>query len=170
MTYIGLTTTTLRRRMAAHRNHGGINTHFTETHDRKPLVTELLANTTIRHREQQKYRLYIAEAISILNHYPVLNTQTEYDFILPSARRRTVTTRRNEPEGENEPNVTGHSETPASEPTGEAENTNGTTVDGAQEAPSASGTMYQSDTAPMQGQNAVGRRLRPRHERPSYKE
>ena len=76
MTYIGLTTTTLRRRMAAHRNHGGINTHFTETHDRKPLVTELLANTTIRHREQQKYRLYIAEAISILNHHSVLNTQT----------------------------------------------------------------------------------------------
>ena len=56
-TYIGLTTTTLRRRMLAHRNNGGINKHFTNSHDQKPLLTELLENTTIIHRESQKYRL-----------------------------------------------------------------------------------------------------------------
>ena len=59
-TYIGLTTTTLRRRMLAHRNNGGINKHFTEKHDRKPLLTELLENTTIIHRENQPNRLFTA--------------------------------------------------------------------------------------------------------------
>ena len=96
-TYIGLTTTTLRRRMQAHRNNGGINSHYTASHDRKPLLTELLENTTIVHREPLRYRLNIAEAVHIAVKHPVLNTQKESDYVLPSARRKATTTRRNKP-------------------------------------------------------------------------
>ena len=179
MTYIGLTTTTLRRRMLAHRNRGGINHHFTEKHDRKPLLKELLENTTIIHRENQRNRLYIAEAVSIMIHYPALNTQTEYDFVLPSARRKAVTTRRNEPANENEQNVMGPCEVPLREPASsqqisvQSSSGNECTRNGAPGSlNSASSTRRQSNAALGEDQNVglLGGRLRPRRQRPSYKE
>ena len=87
-TYIGLTTTTLKRRMQGHRNSGAIHDHYTETHDRKPQVAELLNNTKIINRESTKSRLRIAEAVSIELQRPNLNIQTQFDLVLPSSRRR----------------------------------------------------------------------------------
>ena len=103
ITYIGLTSTTLRRRMLAHRNNGAINKHYTKEHDRKPLLTELLQNTTVIHRENVPMRLNISEAVSIAVRHPVLNIQTESDYILPSVRRKVNTTRSKKPAIEDEP-------------------------------------------------------------------
>ena len=142
--YIGLTTTTLRRRMLAHRNHGGINSHFTSEHDRKPLLTELLENTTIVHREDHVARLNIAEAVSIAMNHPSLNVQTESDYVLPSARRR-ATTVRNTVTSVTEEDVTTNE--PTATPAGEA----------------ARDVTSTTEERPR-------RQLRPRRDRPSYVE
>ena len=74
--------------MQGHRNSGAIHEHFTDIHDRKPQVTELIQNTTIIHRETANNRLKIAEAVSIELQRPTLNIQTQFDLVLPSSRRR----------------------------------------------------------------------------------
>ena len=89
ISYIGLTTSTLKRRMQGHRNSGAIHAHFTDTHDRKPLVAELIENTKIINREPTNSRLRIAEAVSIELRRPTLNIQTQFDLVLPSNRRRS---------------------------------------------------------------------------------
>ena len=86
--YIGLTTTMLKRRMQGHRNSGAIHEHYTETHDRKPEVIELVDNTTIINKESTTSRLKIAEAVSIELRRPTLNVQPQFDLVLPSKRRR----------------------------------------------------------------------------------
>ena len=160
ITYIGLTTTTLRRRMQAHRNHGGIHNHFTTTHDRKPLLKELLSNTSIIHRENRTFRLNVAEAVSIALKHPVLNTQTESDYVLPSARRRATTIRRDEPAGGDAPDnaVPGAADTPDN------------AVPGAANAP-VTIRQGQVEPKPAEGDRAAqGRTLRPRRTRPVYAE
>ena len=87
-TYIGLTTTTLKRRMQGHRNSGAIHDHYTVTDDRKPQVAELLNHTKIINRESINSRLRIAEAVSIELQRPTLNIQTQFDLVLPSSRRK----------------------------------------------------------------------------------
>ena len=74
--------------MQGHRNNGAIHEHFTEMHDRKPQVAELIQNTTIIHKETANNRLKIAEAVSIELQRPTLNVQTQFDLVLPSSRRR----------------------------------------------------------------------------------
>ena len=86
--YIGLTRKTLKGRMKAHSYSGAINDHFTTTHDRRPKVDELVSNTTIIHREPKGKRLAVAEAVSIALRQPKLNIQCEFDYVLPSCRRR----------------------------------------------------------------------------------
>ena len=143
--------------MQAHRNHGGINNHYTEAHDRKPLLIKLLENTTIIHREMQNHRLNIAEAVSIALNHPNLNTQTEHDYVLPSARRRAITIRRNqpivteEPQDESEPLSYGAQGAPRAAPSTTPRN---------QDAPAAADA----------GGGEQRRRLRPRHTRPTYAE
>ena len=88
--YIGLTTQTLRKRLAQHRNNGAINAHYTSVHDRLPRIDELLNSTKVIHRESLKPRLFIAEAVSIALRRPTLNVQTEFDYVLPSCRSRPV--------------------------------------------------------------------------------
>ena len=88
--YIGLTTTTMKRRMQGHRNSGAIHEHYTDVHGRKPQVAELTNNTTIIHREPTSTRLRIAEAVSIELQRPTLNIQSQFDLVLPSSRRRAV--------------------------------------------------------------------------------
>ena len=63
--YIGLTRKTLKGRMKAHSYGGAIHDHFTSTHDRRPKVNELVDSTTIIHREPERKRLAVAEAVSI---------------------------------------------------------------------------------------------------------
>ena len=86
--YIGYTTTHLRKRLQNHRNQGAIFQHFTEKHDRKPTVNELLTSTDIITREQNFSRLTIAEAVHIQLEKPTLNIQTHSHHVLPSTRRR----------------------------------------------------------------------------------
>ena len=86
-TYIGLTSTTLRRRLQYHRNQGAIFQHFTEKHDRRPTVDELLQATTVISQENTRKRLMIAEAVYIKLQKPSLNIQTASQYILPSSRR-----------------------------------------------------------------------------------
>ena len=96
-TYIGHTTTTIRRRMLAHRNQGAIHQHFVDYHDKKPSLQELINNTQIVHRESRINRLMIAEAVSIAKQNPTLNVQQESDQVLPSSRRRNLRTREDRP-------------------------------------------------------------------------
>ena len=74
--------------MKSHSYGGAIREHFTTVHDRRPKVVELVQNTTIVHREPQRKRLAVAEAVSIALRRPKLNVQCEFDFVLPSCRRR----------------------------------------------------------------------------------
>ena len=86
--YVGHTTTTLRKRMLAHRNNGAIHQHYIDCHDKKPSLMELIENTKILHKETNYSRLLISEAVSIALQKPTLNIQQEADNILPSRRRR----------------------------------------------------------------------------------
>ena len=86
--YIGYTTNQLRKRLQFHRNQGSIFQHFTEKHNRRPTVTELLSSTDIITREQNFTRLTIAEAVHIQLEKPTLNVQTHSHHVLPSTRRR----------------------------------------------------------------------------------
>ena len=74
--------------MKAHSYGGAIREHFTDVHHRRPKVDELVSNTTIIHREPERKRLAVAEAVSIALRRPKLNVQCEFDFVLPSCRRR----------------------------------------------------------------------------------
>ena len=86
--YIGLTRKTLEARMKGHAYRGAINDHFTSIHDRRPKVDELVNNTTIIHREPERKRLTMAEAVSIVLRKPKLNVQQDFDYVLPSCRPR----------------------------------------------------------------------------------
>ena len=85
-TYIGRTSSTLRRRLQSHRNQGSIFQHFTETHNMKPPLEKLIEHTEIVHKETAFRKLQIAEAVSITCQHPTINIQQTADFILPSAR------------------------------------------------------------------------------------
>lgn len=87
-TYIGHTSTTLRRRLTYHRNQGAIFQHFTDKHDRKPTVNELLESTSILAQESNSRRRIIIEAVYIKLQKPSLNIQTSSFYILPSTRRQ----------------------------------------------------------------------------------
>lgn len=86
--YIGHTTTTLRRRMLAHRNQGAIHQHCIDVHDRKPS----LEGTQVVHFG----RLLVADALRIAIQKPTLNIQQESDHILPSSRRRNARANRDQ--------------------------------------------------------------------------
>lgn len=88
--YIGLTTATIRQRMQGHIYNGAIKEHYQTAHNRKPNIDELITNTNIIHRIQAKQRLVIAEAVSIALKRPSLNIQREFDYVLPSCRKRTM--------------------------------------------------------------------------------
>ena len=102
MDYIGLTTATLRQRMQQHTYNGAIKDHFNQCHHRKPTVNELVSNTTIIHRIHSKQRLMIAEAVSIALKRPKLNVQREFDYVLPSCRRRNAKPEEQQTEQERE--------------------------------------------------------------------
>ena len=85
-TYIGRTSSTLRRRLQSHRSQGSIFQHFTEIHNMRPPLQKLIQQTEIIHKEPAFRRLQIAEAVSITCQHPTINIQQAADFILPSAR------------------------------------------------------------------------------------
>ena len=86
--YIGLTRTTLRRRLQNHRNQGAIFQHYTEKHNKRPVVNEILESTNVIGQETTLRRLMIAEAVAIKLQKPTLNIQTTSQYVLPSTRRQ----------------------------------------------------------------------------------
>ena len=73
--YVGLTTTTLSRRLTCHAQNGSILNHFEESHNSKPTRDQLTINTSIVAKENDKYKLAIKEALVILNEKPIINKQ-----------------------------------------------------------------------------------------------
>ena len=90
-TYIGRTSSTLRRRLQFHRNNGSIFQHYTDIHNMKPPLQALIESTEIVHKENQFRKLQIAEAVSITCQRPTINIQQAADFILPSTRPQSST-------------------------------------------------------------------------------
>ena len=73
--YVGLTQTSLSRRLTMHGQGGSVYNHFMELHNKKPTREELTHNTTIIARAPDRYRLAIKEALLILKHAPAINKQ-----------------------------------------------------------------------------------------------
>ena len=73
--YIGLTCTTLSRRLTMHLQQGGPK-HHTEHHHNSLLTRDMLVkNTTIIARQTDYNRLHILEALLIQKQKPPLNNQ-----------------------------------------------------------------------------------------------
>ena len=73
--YIGMTVTTLSRRLTCHLNSGGPRQHLLTEHSIAITRTDLVENTTILRRCGDATRLAIAEALYILEESPVINGQ-----------------------------------------------------------------------------------------------
>ena len=76
-TYIGMTQTSVSRRLTMHLQSGSILQHFLNCHDRKPTRPELTENTTIIAKASNRYMLSIKEALLILHQNPFINKQFE---------------------------------------------------------------------------------------------
>jgi len=87
--YIGMTTTTLSRRLTMHKREGTIKTHLQTIHNITTTRDILNNNTSILYKNQNYFCLKLAEAIFIDNRKPKLNVQTQIGTILPT--RRTMT-------------------------------------------------------------------------------
>ena len=73
--YIGMTTTTLSRRLTMHLQSGSIKTHTLEKHNLNITRDDLISNTTIYKQINDLSRLKIIEALRINNLNPSLNQQ-----------------------------------------------------------------------------------------------
>ena len=73
--YIGVTTTSLSRRITMHLQNGGPKTHTERTHDQRLTRKQLVENTTILDRTQNYRKLQVLEAICIRDHDPTINRQ-----------------------------------------------------------------------------------------------
>lgn len=72
--YIGYTTTMLKTRM---RQHKSIQLHHLEIHNSRIKCKEMLENTEILHKTNNKRNIIILEALSIKQLSPSLNSQEE---------------------------------------------------------------------------------------------
>lgn len=73
--YIGVTTTSLSRRLTMHLREGAPKQHMTQAHQTALTRTLLTTNTTIMKAHHDKTRLWILEALLIRQHAPELNKQ-----------------------------------------------------------------------------------------------
>lgn len=73
--YIGMTTTTLSRRLTMHLASGGPKTHAKNAHNAILTRDELVSNTKILRHEPDYNRLQILEALLILQSNPSINNQ-----------------------------------------------------------------------------------------------
>lgn len=87
--YIGMTRTTLSRRLTCHLQNGSIRDHYHVKHQTKLTRQQLEENTTIIDRETDPRRLMFLEAIYIEDMKPTINQQTRDLQILPTRRLRT---------------------------------------------------------------------------------
>ena len=73
--YIGMTTTTLSRRMTMHLQDGAPRQHMMQEHQRALTRQDLTENTTILKKENNRKKLQILEALLIKEKKPIINTQ-----------------------------------------------------------------------------------------------
>ena len=86
--YIGMTTTTLSRRLTLHLQNGTPKTHTLQEHNVCLTRDMLVSNTTIIDGSSDKKRLQVMEALYILNQKPSMNVQIGSTSIpLPSSQR-----------------------------------------------------------------------------------
>jgi len=90
ISYIGMTTTTLTRRLTMHRQDGSIKKHFTDKHHINLQRQHLDNNTQIIYRDTNYYKLKLAESIFIDKKQPTLNIQQQNFTILPTHRKIPV--------------------------------------------------------------------------------
>ena len=94
--YVGLTQTTLSRRLTCHAQDGGIYKHFTSCHISKPTRDQLTENTTIIARASDRFRLAVKEALYIIKLAPLINIQYDnFTSILKLYNHRNITTKAN---------------------------------------------------------------------------
>ena len=80
--YIGMTTTTLSRRMTMHLQDGAPLQHMKQEHQRALTRQDLTENTTILRRENNRKKLQILEALLIRDKKPAINKQLKSCIIL----------------------------------------------------------------------------------------
>ena len=86
--YIGMTTTTLSRRLTNHLQAGTPKTHTLQEHNMCLTREMLVANTTIIDNCSDKRRLQVMEALHIQEKKPIMNVQIGSTSIpLPSFQR-----------------------------------------------------------------------------------
>ena len=73
VSYIGMTTMTLRERFSNHRHQGSIHKHCIEKHGIRLKLDHILENSNILYQTQSKLDLPVFEAIHIYNPRPKLN-------------------------------------------------------------------------------------------------
>ena len=74
--YIGMTTTTLSRRMTMHLASGGPKSHSQQQHHQTLSRQDLVANTKIIGRSDDFTRLQVLEAVHIKTKQPTINNQS----------------------------------------------------------------------------------------------
>ena len=85
--YIGMTSTTLSKRLTAHLQDGAIKNHVKTAHGSTITRKKIEEGTTIRVRENDAKRLRMAEAVLIYKQKPKLNVQLQPATILPTSRK-----------------------------------------------------------------------------------
>ena len=105
--YVGLTQTTLSRRLTYHAQDGGIKKHFLDCHNLKPTREQLTDNTIIIDRDSDRFKLGIKEALHIIHLGPLINKQYDnfsnilmlynHRNILDKSNKLTNQTKRNSP-------------------------------------------------------------------------
>ena len=75
--YIGYTCTTLKQRTTMHAQNGSILLHNTSVHDKRIKAADILAQTKVLHRSQDRHELLVAEALFIKDNKPTINNQRE---------------------------------------------------------------------------------------------
>ena len=91
--YIGMTRTTLSRRLTCHLSSGAIKEHYSGRNHNRLTRQDLNENTIILDTEHDPRRLFFLEAIYITTKQPSINIQTENIQILPTLKRRATNQR-----------------------------------------------------------------------------
>ncbi|MPC62460.1 hypothetical protein E2C01_056545 [Portunus trituberculatus] len=85
-TYIGMTRTSLSRRLTCHLKNGAIHEHYSKHHQRDPTLHDLVTGNMVLDKEKERRRLTLLEAIYIALKKPNMNHQTRDLQTLPTLK------------------------------------------------------------------------------------
>ena len=77
VSYIGVTTTSVSRRLTMHARDGSILKHMAQAHNKTPTRQDLVDNTRILKQCNNHKKLHILEKVYISQHAPIINIQTD---------------------------------------------------------------------------------------------